>query len=72
MTTPTLSTTYALEDAAEALRTVQLNQHVGKAGAGVRCLAPADGLGVADPELRARIGEDRIADFRRSAQPIGG
>ena len=64
MITPTLSTTYALEDAAEALRSVQLNEHVGKVG--IRCLAPSDGLGIADPALRARIGESRITAFRHT------
>jgi crotonyl-CoA reductase len=67
MITPTLSTTYALEDAAEALRSVQLNEHVGKVG--VRCLTPAEGLGVTDPDLRARIGEERITAFRRAPVP---
>jgi crotonyl-CoA reductase len=69
MVTPTLSRTYALEDAADALRAVQLNEHVGKVG--VRCLAPADGLGVADPQLRRRIGEERLGVFRREGHPIG-
>lgn len=49
---PTLSRTYPLRDAPAAVRTVQLNEHLGKIG--VLCLAPTPGLGVADPELRAR------------------
>jgi crotonyl-CoA reductase len=69
MVTPTLSRTYALDDAAGALRAVQLNEHVGKVG--VRCLAPEDGLGVTDPELRRRIGEDRITAFRPTGHLIG-
>jgi crotonyl-CoA reductase len=69
MVTPTLSRTYALEDAADALRAVQLNEHVGKVG--VRCLAPSDGLGVANPQLRRRIGEERLGIFRHSGDPIG-
>ena len=28
-------------------------------------LAPTEGLGIDDPELRARVGEDRITLFRR-------
>jgi crotonyl-CoA reductase len=33
----------------------------------VLCLAPEEGLGVTDPELRAKVGEDRINVFRRHA-----
>ena len=32
---------------------------------GVLCLAPEEGAGVDDPELRERVGEDRITLFRR-------
>jgi crotonyl-CoA reductase len=64
MITPTLSRTYPLERAADATRAVQLNQHLGKVG--VLCLAPEEGLGVADPVRRAQIGEDRIGLFRRA------
>jgi crotonyl-CoA reductase len=31
----------------------------------VLCLAPEEGLGIEAPELRARVGEDRIRAFRR-------
>ncbi|HKT02971.1 MAG TPA: crotonyl-CoA carboxylase/reductase [Rugosimonospora sp.] len=62
---PTLSATYPLDEAGEATRTVQLNQHVGKVG--VRCLAPADGLGVTDPVTRAEIGEARLRPFHPAA-----
>jgi crotonyl-CoA reductase len=31
----------------------------------VLCLAPTEGLGIDDPELRAKVGEDRITLFRR-------
>ncbi len=58
---PTLSATYGLEDAATAVREVQLNRHKGKIG--IRCLAPGDGLGVTDPELRERH-LDKIDLFR--------
>jgi crotonyl-CoA reductase len=32
---------------------------------GVLCLAPQEGLGIDDPELRQQVGEDRITLFRR-------
>jgi crotonyl-CoA reductase len=59
---PTLSVTHALDDVGTAARLVQTNQHSGKVG--VLCLAPRTGLGVTDPELRARIGEDRLNPLR--------
>ncbi|MHC5906358.1 crotonyl-CoA carboxylase/reductase [Streptomyces sp. S6] len=59
---PALSSLYPLTEVGEATRLVQLNQHIGKVG--VLCLAPEPGLGVTDPELRARIGEDRITPLR--------
>jgi len=49
---PTLSRTYPLEQTGQAAYDVHRNLHQGKVG--VRCLAPADGLGVRDPELRER------------------
>ncbi|GIJ30794.1 crotonyl-CoA reductase [Micromonospora qiuiae] len=52
MVHPTLSTVYSLADAGEAARQVHGNQHSGKVG--VLCLAPREGLGVTDPETRAR------------------
>ena len=60
---PILSAVHQLPDVGEAARQVHLNQHEGKVG--VLCLAPREGLGVDDPEMRARIGEDRITLFRR-------
>jgi crotonyl-CoA reductase len=66
MITPTLSATYQLDRAADAIRSVQLNRHVGKVG--VLCLAPGEGLGIADPARRRRIGENRIGIFRRAGQ----
>ncbi|MEV5559740.1 crotonyl-CoA carboxylase/reductase [Nonomuraea wenchangensis] len=63
MVHPTLSAVYPLEEAAQAARAVQLNQHVGKVG--VLALAPSEDLGVEDHALRARIGEDRLRLFRR-------
>jgi crotonyl-CoA reductase len=49
---PTLSQTYPLEQTGEAAYDVHLNRHQGKVG--VLCLAPEEGLGVRDPELRER------------------
>ena len=60
---PVLSATFPLEQVGEAAWQVHRNLHEGKIG--VRCLAPEDGLGIRDPELRARIGEERITAFRR-------
>ncbi|GAA2872871.1 crotonyl-CoA carboxylase/reductase [Streptosporangium fragile] len=59
---PALSAVYPLAETGAAARAVQLNRHVGKVG--VLGLAPAEGLGVEDPELRERFGEDRIGMFR--------
>ena len=60
---PLLSAVYPLGDTGEAAYQVHKNQHEGKIG--VLCLAPAEGLGIDDPELRAKVGEDRINVFRR-------
>lgn len=62
MIAPTLSRTYPLDRAADAVRAVQRNEHIGKVG--VLCLAPEEGLGVADPALREHVGEKRIGIFR--------
>lgn len=61
---PMLTSVYPMDEVAEAARYVQSNKHVGKVG--VLCLAPEEGLGVTDPELRSRIGEERIRVARRS------
>ncbi|MHB8438717.1 MAG: crotonyl-CoA carboxylase/reductase [Acidimicrobiales bacterium] len=60
---PTTSAVYPLELVGEATYQVHHNLHEGKIG--VLCLAPEEGLGVEDPEMRARIGEDKITLFRR-------
>jgi crotonyl-CoA reductase len=60
---PPLSAVYQLEEVGEAAYQVQHNLHEGKIG--VLCLAPTEGLGIDDPELRAKVGEDRITAFRR-------
>ncbi|MER5469953.1 crotonyl-CoA carboxylase/reductase [Streptomyces sp. NPDC002935] len=59
---PALSKTYALSDVGAATRSVQTNQHIGKVG--VLCLAPSPGLGVTDPQARAKVGESRLRLFR--------
>jgi crotonyl-CoA reductase len=58
---PSLSTVYPLEQTGEAARDVHRNRHSGKVG--VLGLAPGEGLGVRDPEMRARH-EDAINRFR--------
>jgi len=52
-----------LEETGEAAYEVQHNRHEGKIG--VLCAAEREGLGVSDPELRARVGEQRLSIFRR-------
>jgi crotonyl-CoA reductase len=58
---PTLSRSYALEETGQAAYDVHRNAHQGKVG--VLCLAPEEGLGVRDAELRARH-ESAINRFR--------
>jgi crotonyl-CoA reductase len=60
---PILSATYPLEQTGEAAYQVHHNLHEGKIA--VRCLAPADGMGIDDPEFREKVGEERITLFRR-------
>ena len=62
---PILSQVFALDDVGEAAYQVHKNMHEGKLG--VLCLAPEEGLGIDDPELRAKVGDDRITLFRRHA-----
>lgn len=50
---PVLSRVYPLADIGEAVNAVHHNAHLGKVG--VLCLAPTEGLGVRDPQLRARL-----------------
>ena len=59
---PVLTSLYPLREVGEATRLVQLNEHIGKVG--VLCLADRSGLGVTDPQRRARIGEDRLTLMR--------
>jgi crotonyl-CoA reductase len=60
---PPLSAVYPLTEVGEAAYQVHRNLHEGKIG--VLCLAPSEGLGIDDPEVRAKVGEDRITLFRR-------
>ena len=60
---PPLSAVFALTDTAEAAYEVHHNRHEGKIA--ILCAAPSEGLGVTDPELRARVGEERLTIFRR-------
>lgn len=64
---PTLSSVYPLGELGEAARLLQVNDHVGKIG--VLSLAPETG-GVTDPELRSRIGADRITALM--PHPVSG
>lgn len=50
---PTLSVTYALEDVGQAALDVHRNAHQGKVG--VLTLAPEEGLGVSNPQLRDEL-----------------
>jgi len=58
---PTLSKTFSLADTGEAALEVHHNKHAGKVG--VLALAPHEGLGVRDPEKRAKF-ESKINRFR--------
>jgi crotonyl-CoA reductase len=58
---PTLSKVYPLEETGQAALDVHTNSHQGKVG--VLALAPEEGLGVTDPEFRARH-IDAINRFR--------
>src|SRR5579875_914391 len=60
---PILSAVYPLVEVGEATAQVHGNLHEGKIG--VLCLSPSEGLGVTDPGLREKVGEDRITAFRR-------
>jgi crotonyl-CoA reductase len=62
---PPLSAVYTLDEVGDAAYQVHKNLHEGKIG--VLCAAPAEGLGIDDPEKRAAIGEDRLTIFRRHA-----
>ncbi len=58
---PTLSRTYTLDEVGQAALDVHHNKHQGKVG--VLCLAPEEGLGVTDHDLRSQH-LDKINRFR--------
>jgi crotonyl-CoA reductase len=58
---PTLSKSYPLVECGQAAYDVHRNLHQGKVG--VLCLAPQEGLGVTNPELRATL-QDKIDRYR--------
>jgi crotonyl-CoA reductase len=59
---PLLSDVFSLDEVGTAARSIHRNEHEGKLG--ILCLAPEEGLGIDDPELRDTIGEDKITRFR--------
>ena len=63
---PVMSAAYDLTEVGDAALLVHKNQAEGKLA--VRCLAPTAGLGIADAEKRARIGEDKITLYQRHAR----
>ena len=62
---PMVSAVYGLDQVGDAAYQVHHNLHEGKIG--VLCLAPREGMGVDDPEFRAKVGEAKINRFRRHA-----
>jgi crotonyl-CoA reductase len=63
---PVMSEVFPLEQVGEAALKTHLNQGEGKLG--VLCLAPGAGLGIADPDKREAIGEDKITLYQRHAR----
>lgn len=61
---PILSAVHTLENTGEAAWQMHQNLHEGKIG--VLCLAESEGQGIDDPQLRERVGEDKITLFRRA------
>jgi crotonyl-CoA reductase len=59
---PVMSQVFDLEQTGEAAYQMHHNMHEGKIG--VLCLAPEEGMGVTDPELRAKV-DDKLHLFRR-------
>ena len=60
---PVLSQVFDLADTGEAAYQVHKNMHEGKIG--VLCMAPKEGLGVTNYELRSKVGEKNLSLFRR-------
>ena len=59
---PVISKVFTLDQAGEAAYQVHHNMHEGKLG--ILCLAPEEGMGVDDHELRAKVA-DKLTWFRR-------
>ncbi|MER3396875.1 MAG: crotonyl-CoA carboxylase/reductase [Acidimicrobiia bacterium] len=59
---PILSKTYTLDETGQAAYEVHHNLHVGKLG--ILCMAPQTGLGIDDPELRQKVGEESLNRFK--------
>lgn len=59
---PVLSRVFPLEKTGEAVSLMHKGEHVGKLG--ILNIAPREGLGIADRELRERIGEEALNRFR--------
>jgi crotonyl-CoA reductase len=57
-----------LDDAEVGDAALLVHQNKAEGKLGVRCLAPSEGLGVTNPEKRAKIGEDKITLFQRHAR----
>ena len=60
---PVMSQVFPLDQLGEAAHQVHHNMHEGKLG--ILCLAPGAGLGIDDPAMRSRVGEQKINMFRR-------
>ncbi|HLK45152.1 MAG TPA: crotonyl-CoA carboxylase/reductase, partial [Acidimicrobiales bacterium] len=65
---PPISGVFALDEVGEAAWRVHRNTADGKLA--VLCVAPREGLGVSDPDLRATVGEERLSIFRRHAGSV--
>jgi crotonyl-CoA reductase len=63
MIDPVLSRVFTLEQTGVAAHQVHRNMHEGKIA--VLCLAEREGEGVTNPELREKVGEQRLRRFRR-------
>ena len=63
---PVMSEVFDLEQVGEAALKTHRNEGEGKLG--VLCLAPEAGMGIANPELREKVGEDKITLFQRHAR----
>ena len=63
MIQPVLSKTFTMDQTGDAAFQVHKNLHEGKIG--VLCMAPKPGLGVTNPELRAKVGEERLSYFKQ-------